>query len=619
MIMSFIKMVESQNDVKVKQIRTYNGTEFINHELESFCDEKGISRNFYFPYTPKKNGVAKRKNKTLIEHHLGKFDAKADDGYFLGYSFVSKAFRVFNTRRLEVEKTYHVTFDENSNVSYYVITHGHSLIELTQENLVPEVIALNDPDIPLTKDNKGPFDLINTERTHEQNVQKEQITNQPTKGPLGKNTKNSDRWSKDKHIELVNIIGDLAEGMRTRSMAAKPTAATTIDMMEAIRIFLTFATYINFKVHQMDVKSAFLNGKLKEKVYIKRPPRFESIEFSYYVCKLDKALYRLKEAPKACSSVKTPMVPLNNLGPDLFGKSVNETPYRGIIGSLMYLTATRPDIYIFVVLCAVYQSNPKELHLTAMKRILKYLKVILTLGLYYPKCSGFNLKGNSDLDYALVIWIENAPKVPAKFLVENCRVLRNNTMAEEQAIVYAPQWNNMTVDNVSFQTNNVVVNSGTVPNPQDLERNVQLASMGLPSTLDEGTRKSQPLIEGPLGDKDSEGNKPPTDMEPIHPNVNDPSGTGELDAQPLVLSTYADVRAFLLSGDKAQESKEAILGIGDEIDEDSQTTVLQHQSSPHQANKPQSFTTSYTKASNSDSSSDDLLKIYDNILLLTER
>ncbi|GJV95461.1 retrovirus-related pol polyprotein from transposon TNT 1-94 [Tanacetum coccineum] len=114
--------------------------------------------------------------------------------------------------------------------------------------------------------------------------------------------------------------------------------------MESIRIFLAFGTYMNFIVFQMDMKSAFLNGKLKEEVYVKQPPSFESSEFPNYVCKLDKALYGLKQAPRACSLVKTPMVPLNNLGLDLAGKLVNETSYRGMIGSLMYLTATRHDI-----------------------------------------------------------------------------------------------------------------------------------------------------------------------------------------------------------------------------------------------------------------------------------
>ncbi|GJW24996.1 retrovirus-related pol polyprotein from transposon TNT 1-94, partial [Tanacetum coccineum] len=92
-----------------------------------------IRMNFSSPYTPKQNGVAERKNRTLIEaartmlngsvlsKHFWteavriacKFDAKDNDSYFLGYSFVSKAFRVFNTRIQQVEETYHVIFDES--------------------------------------------------------------------------------------------------------------------------------------------------------------------------------------------------------------------------------------------------------------------------------------------------------------------------------------------------------------------------------------------------------------------------------------------------------------------------------------------------------------------------
>ncbi|GJX46789.1 hypothetical protein Tco_0271979 [Tanacetum coccineum] len=94
------------------------------------------------------------------------------------------------------------------------------------------------------------------------------------------------------------------------------------------------------------------------------------------------------------------MVPPNNLGPDLNGKSVNETQYRGMIGSLMYLTANRPDIQFSTCLCTRYQANPKEFHLIAIKRIFRYLKGTPSLGLWNPKCSGFDLEGHSDSDYA---------------------------------------------------------------------------------------------------------------------------------------------------------------------------------------------------------------------------
>ncbi|GJU46831.1 hypothetical protein Tco_1204097 [Tanacetum coccineum] len=94
------------------------------------------------------------------------------------------------------------------------------------------------------------------------------------------------------------------------------------------------------------------------------------------------------------------MVPPNNLGPDLSGKAVNETQYRGMIETLMYLNASRHDIQFSTCLYAIYQANPKESHLIAIKRIFRYLKGTPNLGLWYPKCSGFDLNGYSDSDYA---------------------------------------------------------------------------------------------------------------------------------------------------------------------------------------------------------------------------
>ncbi|GJW51750.1 retrovirus-related pol polyprotein from transposon TNT 1-94 [Tanacetum coccineum] len=205
--------------------------------------------------------------------HLHKFDAKADDGYFLGYSLVSKTFRVFNTRRQQIEETYHVTFYEsmkairftntlvdkirindssryppdeflqeddpsrqyqaNSYFSYYIISHGCSLTKLTKYTHVPKVITSNEQNTPHTEDVEGTPDLINTERTQEQEVQNELINNQPTEETSGNNAETSDRWSRDQHIKLMNIIGEPIEDMLTRSMASKLTAASTSECLFA--------------------------------------------------------------------------------------------------------------------------------------------------------------------------------------------------------------------------------------------------------------------------------------------------------------------------------------------------------------------------------------------------
>ncbi|GKC32395.1 retrovirus-related pol polyprotein from transposon TNT 1-94 [Tanacetum coccineum] len=245
-----------------------------------------------------------------------------------------------------------------------------------------------------------------------------------------------DRWSQDKHIELVNIIGNLRDRMLTRAMAKELGAASAdeclfvdflseeepkkvskalqhpgwvdamqdelnqfsrnkvwilvhlpygktiigskwvfknkrdetgivfknkarlvpqgynqqkcidydetfalVAILKAIRTFLAFATYMNFIVYQMAVKSAFLKGKLKEEVYVKQPPGFKSNEFPNHIKQSERGISinqekyvkdLLKKYDINGSSLNTPMVPPNKLRPDLNGKDINETQYRDI-------------------------------------------------------------------------------------------------------------------------------------------------------------------------------------------------------------------------------------------------------------------------------------------------
>ncbi|GKF13248.1 putative ribonuclease H-like domain-containing protein [Tanacetum coccineum] len=116
---TFITEIENQLDHKVKVIRCDNGTEFKNSVINQFCKIKGIKREFSVARTPHQNGVAERRNRTLIEavrtmDHLGKFDGKADKRFFVGYSVVSKAMRVFNKRTKIVEETLNIRFLENT-------------------------------------------------------------------------------------------------------------------------------------------------------------------------------------------------------------------------------------------------------------------------------------------------------------------------------------------------------------------------------------------------------------------------------------------------------------------------------------------------------------------------
>jgi hypothetical protein len=278
-----------------------------------------------------------------------------------------------------------------------------------------------------------------------------------------------------------------------------------VARLESIRILLAYATYHGFKLYQMDVKSDFLNGPIKEEVYVEQPLGFEDSEYPNHVYKPSKALYGLKQAPRAwyeclrdflitngfkvgkadptlftktiandlfvcqicvddiifgstnkttreefsrimiqkfemsmmgefkyflgfqvkqlqegtfisqtkyiqdiltkfgmkdAKPIKTPMGTNGHLDLDTGGKSVDQKVYRSIIGSLLYLCASRPDIMLSICMCARFQADPKEIHLRVLKQIITYLVYTPKFGLWYPKGSTLDLIGYSNADWA---------------------------------------------------------------------------------------------------------------------------------------------------------------------------------------------------------------------------
>nr|GEY56507.1 retrovirus-related Pol polyprotein from transposon TNT 1-94 [Tanacetum cinerariifolium] len=279
----------------------------------------------------------------------------------------------------------------------------------------------------------------------------------------------------------------------------------SVARMEAIRIFLAYDAHKLFTVFQMDVKTAFLHGTLKEVVYVCQPEGFIDADLPSHVYKLKKALYGLKQAPRAwynelstfllqnhffnstidptlfirrfdddilvvqvnvddiifgsthprytqlfsdlmksrfdmsmmgemtfflglqvnqspcgifinqsnyvleilkkdgiesCDPVGTLMEIKDKLDLDQNGTLVDATKYHSMIGALMYLTSSRPDIVHAICLCAWYQAKTTKKHLKEVKRIFCYLWGTINTGLWYTKDSGFELTGFSDADFA---------------------------------------------------------------------------------------------------------------------------------------------------------------------------------------------------------------------------
>ena len=492
--------------------------------------------------------------------NLGKFDRKSDEGIFLGYSTHSKAFRVFNKRTLTVEESIHVVFDESNpspsrkeeciDNDAGTISKKMKEIELNEDNEEKDNEKVNE-DLPKEWRyvHHHPKDLIIGDPSHgvrtrstfkdsldylafvsqiEPTCIEEAVSDANWMMAMQEELNQFERnnvWTlvsrprdnsiigtkwvyRNKLDEKGNVIRNkarlVAKGYNQEEGIDFDETYAPVARLEAIRLLLAFACYMNFNLFQMDVKSAFLNGNILEEVYVDQPPGFENHAFPNHVFKLNKALYGLKQAPRAwyerlsnfllkndftrgsvdttlfikrkdnemlvvqiyvddiifgatneclcqefsklmqgefemsmmgeltfflglqikqtkegifisqtkyikeilkkfgmesTKEIGTPMSPACKLDKDEDGLSIDHKLYRGMIGSLLYLTTSRPDILYSVCICARFQSNPKESHIQAVKRIIRYLKGTSSLGIWYSKDSSLNLIGFSDADY----------------------------------------------------------------------------------------------------------------------------------------------------------------------------------------------------------------------------
>jgi hypothetical protein len=481
--------------------------------------------------------------------NLDKFDSKSDEGIFVGYSMRSKAYRIFNKKTSSIEESLNVVFDENVSCDRLInldddidetISIDSEKVVINDNSTLPrsfvevrdhphENILGNISDNVRTRSQLDLFSCIAfTSIVEPKNIDEaiidefwllamQEELNQFTRNdvwdlvPRSKNistigTKWIFRNKLDEHGNVVrNKARLVAQGYSQEEGIDYDETYAPVARLESIRLLLAYACYMNFKLYQMDVKNAFLNGFIKEEVYVEQPPGFENEKFPNHVFKLKKALYGLKQAPRAwyerlrdflltsgfsigkidttlfikrvnsdilliqvyvddiifgstnevlcqefsktmqdefemshmgelnyflglqikqlkngifinqskyakeilkrfemdsTSSKRTPMSTTTSLDKDDSGKSINQKLYRGMIGSLLYITASRPDIMFSVCLCARYQSNPKESHLKAVKRIFRYLNHTHDFGLFYPKSSTFDLVTYSDADFA---------------------------------------------------------------------------------------------------------------------------------------------------------------------------------------------------------------------------
>nr|GEV37899.1 integrase, catalytic core [Tanacetum cinerariifolium] len=357
---------------------------------------------------------------TNDSENLGKLKPKADIRIFIGYAPKKKAFWIYNRRTRRIIETIHVDFDELTKMAS---EHSSSKPALHLYNSLHQLVPSSttvDQDAPSPSNSQTTPEtrlLITKPPTFRDDPLHESLHEDSTSQGSSSNMRQT-HTSFESLVLLVKLKwiykvktnefdGDLknkarlfTQGFRQGEGIDFEESFASVARIEAIRIFIENVTHKNMTIFQMDVKTAFLNSELKEEVYVSQPKGFVDQDNPSHVYKIKKALYGLKQALRACDSVDIPLVEKSKLDEDIQGKPVDATLYRGMIGSLMYLTSSRPDLTYAVCLCARYQAKPTQKHLNTVKQIFRYLKETINMGLWYSKDTSMSLTKYADADHA---------------------------------------------------------------------------------------------------------------------------------------------------------------------------------------------------------------------------
>nr|GEV17816.1 retrovirus-related Pol polyprotein from transposon TNT 1-94 [Tanacetum cinerariifolium] len=430
-IIKCIKNIQVHLNATVHNVRTDNGTEFVNQTLRKFYENVGILHQTSVARTPQQNGVVERQNRTLVEA------ARTISGFGLHFMTLatSSSGLVPNTvsqqpcipNRDVWDHLFQPMFDEYFNPTSIVVSLVSVTTTLRAVDLADSLVStLIDQDAPsksipsiqeqehspnisqdpsrsvsirkqlktdvmwcyfdafLTSIEPKNFKQAMTEPSWIDAMQEEiheferlkvwELVSCPDKVFLIKL-----KWIyKVKTHEFGGVLKNkariVAQGFRQEEGIDFEESFAPIARIEAIRIFVANAAHKNMTIFQIDVKTAFLNGELKEEV--------QWIQHSSH----EKQERLITEKSK--------------LDEDVQGKPVDATQYRCMIGSLMHLTSSRPSLIYDAYLCARYQAKPTEKHLNAVKRIFRYLKGTINMGLWYSKDTSMSLTAYADADHA---------------------------------------------------------------------------------------------------------------------------------------------------------------------------------------------------------------------------
>nr|GEU74492.1 integrase, catalytic region, zinc finger, CCHC-type, peptidase aspartic, catalytic [Tanacetum cinerariifolium] len=415
-LIDFLRLVQRGLHAHVRTIQTDKGMEFLNKTLHAYFAAEGINHQTSVARTPEQNDMASdhvssdpvpQCPKTALNHVSLSPGTQCQEN-------VPHTVETVTTSN-ELDLLFSPMFDELLNRSSKVVSKSSAVTAtdaLHQYHPFEQVIGNPSQSVRtrrhLESDGEMSMFTLTVSQTEPKNI-KEAMADSAWIESIQEELHQFDRldvW------ELVDR--SLSKGYAQKEGVAFEELFAPVARLEAVRLFIEYAAHISFTVYQMDVKTTFLYGPLKEEVYVNQPDGFVD---PYHPDKVYRI--RINQSPRgifinqakyaqeilkkhgmtSCDNIGTPMA-TKHLDDDLSGTPVDQKKYQSMVGALMYLTASRPDIVHATCYCARYQAKPTEKHITAVKRIFRYLKDTINMGLWYPKDTGFELTAFLDSDHA---------------------------------------------------------------------------------------------------------------------------------------------------------------------------------------------------------------------------
>ncbi|KAJ9560249.1 hypothetical protein OSB04_005409 [Centaurea solstitialis] len=327
--------VQNQLDRKIKFLRSDRGGEYLSQEFGNHLIECGIVSQLTPPYTSQMNGVSERRNRTLLDMvyvkrpTLEKLNPKSDKCFFVGYPKTTVGYYFYNPEENKVFVARNGKFLEEKFLSSGNTREDVDLQVVDEENTTPIV----EPEIQLenVEPQSEPIEEVQTHDLRRSNRVRQEPDrylgflvsqdggdlNEPTSYGEAVSGSESEQWQEAMKAEIAvgrkwvfkkktDKDGNV-HTFKARLVTKGFTQTHAIDydeifspvvMLKSIRILMAISAYFNYEIWQMDVKTAFLNGKLTEDVYMEQPEGFVDPKNPNKVCKLLKSIYGLKQASR---------------------------------------------------------------------------------------------------------------------------------------------------------------------------------------------------------------------------------------------------------------------------------------------------------------------------------